>query len=187
VLYFLAALVLSCAPAFQVAIARAEFAVTPSGDPDTAGGTTLSDGQGALTCEPGSAADTVQLFVESFNAGETGELDRLVAGPKTFLWYSTDEPGQRWDPQARDRSSLMSYFANRHAHDERLELTRFQFNGNWGGYGNFEFDAVRSADDGLPSTPYQGKGALDCATTPQTVAVWSMASIVSPASDTGTR
>jgi hypothetical protein len=156
------------------------LAAMPTGSARAHGKPTLADERGVSACEPESAAATVQVFADTFNAGDTIELDRLVAGTATFLWYSTDEPGQRFDPEARDRSNLMSYFAERHTNGERLELTSFQFNGNWGGYGNFEFDAIRSANDALAPTPYQGKGALDCATSPHTVVLWSMASTLSP-------
>jgi hypothetical protein len=55
-------------------------------------------------------------------------------------------------------------------------LRSFQFNGTSpSGRGNFEFELTRSADDGLASTPYGGKGAFDCEQSPFRLVVWSMA------------
>ncbi len=45
-----------------------------------------------------------------------------------------------------------------------MHLVRFQFNGNWGGYGNFAFDVRRSAVGFLHRDWFHvfGKGALIC-------------------------
>jgi hypothetical protein len=69
----------------------------------------------------------------------------------------------------------MSYFAARHARDERLVLRSVRFNGNTPGpYGNFEYRLTRSADD-LQPTPYHGKGAALCyRERPDVIFVWSM-------------
>src|SRR5205814_1492101 len=96
-----------CAPTLPVATARAGFAVTQTRGPDTGGGTTLSDGQGALSCEPGSAADTVLLFTEKFNAGDTSELARLIAGPGTFLMRQIPQLSVFFRESARVDTSLV--------------------------------------------------------------------------------
>lgn len=114
-------------------------------------------------------------FVRAFNAGDQPALQRLWAhAGHGFAWYSTDAPGRRIDPAARDRSTLGAYFAERHAHQEALHLTSFQFNGNTPGYGNFQYTLIRQASD-LAATAYVGKGAAVCDTTPRTLGVWSMA------------
>jgi hypothetical protein len=137
------------------------------------GATTLSAGfQG---CGATEAKQTVQRFVDSFNLGDITQLDRIFAGSETFQWYSTDAPGQRIDPEARDRGKLMAYFQNRYQQHERLKLTAFTFVGNSGTFGNFGFELIRSADDGLSPTTYTGKGTIQCANLPPTLAVWSMA------------
>lgn len=125
-------------------------------------------------CSPAAVETVVREFVDALDAGASGRLESMIARTGRFQWYSTDAPGRRIDPEARDRSSLLAYFATRHDDGEQLELRRFRFNGTTNGYGNFEFDLVRRADD-LPPTPYVGKGALDCQSQPPTVAVWSMA------------
>ena len=129
----------------------------------------------AANCSAGSR-QLVEAFIASFNSGDTLQLDRLFAAPGLFGWYSTDAPGERINDEAKNRSSLMAYFARRHNHKERLELQSFQFNGTSpSGRGNFEFELIRSADDGLPSSPYGGKGAVDCDQSQFTLVVWSMA------------
>jgi hypothetical protein len=125
-------------------------------------------------CDEAAVRPVVEHFVASFNAGETAAVEQLLAPVSRFQWYSTTAPGERFDPQARDRSSLLEYVAARHAQHERLELTRLKFNAIAAGYANFDFELVRTADDGLPPTDFHGKGALDCLTWPATVAVWSM-------------
>ncbi|HKB36850.1 MAG TPA: hypothetical protein VKD72_10370 [Gemmataceae bacterium] len=127
------------------------------------------------TCNAAQTDQVVQRFIDSFDRGNIRELDQLVAGADLFQWYSTDPPGQRIDPGARDRDSLIAYFEKRHEEHERLLLKSFSFNGTSAGFGNFGFELLRSADDGLPPTPYVGKGAIDCGRTPRTLVVWSMA------------
>ena len=138
-----------------------------------------SPGRPTLAASPNcNAAETrqvVQRFINTFDRGDMKQLDQLFARPDRFLWYSTDAPGQRIDPKARDRDSLIAYFEKRDEEHERLMLKSFSFNGNSASFSNFGFELVRSADDGLPPTPYVGKGAIDCAQTPRTLVVWSMA------------
>jgi hypothetical protein len=118
----------------------------------------------------------VKRFLYSFNNGDAQQLDQLFAGPEIFQWYSTDSPGQRFGVEAKNRSSLMSYFGQRHQQHETLALRSFRFNGNGENvFGDFEYELFRSADDGPPLTPYVGKGAIDCTKIPRRLAVWSMA------------
>jgi hypothetical protein len=117
----------------------------------------------------------VKQFVRAFNVGEQRTLQQLWAQRgQGFEWYSTDAPGQRFDPVAKDRVGLGRYFAQRHADGETLRLTSFRPNGNTASYGNFQYTLIRSAED-LPPTAYIGKGAAVCDQTPRTLAVWSMA------------
>jgi hypothetical protein len=127
-------------------------------------------------CTQASVSQLVQAFVDNFNRGDIQPLDKLVAEPGQFAWYSTDSPGQRINDEAYNRSSLMAYFTNRHNHHERLKLQEFRFTGISGtGRGNFEFKLTRSSDDGLSSAGYGGKGAADCSRVPNTLVAWSMA------------
>lgn len=109
-------------------------------------------------------------FVQAFNRGDLRRLNRLFAREPDFQWYSTEAPGQRFNSEAKDRSSLIPYFAERHALGERLTVRSFQKNAG----DNFEYGLVRSADD-LQPTSYDGKGATRCSTTrAATIIVWSM-------------
>jgi hypothetical protein len=99
----------------------------------------------------------VDSFVTAYNGGQTGLTDRFFAGPERFEWYS--ENFLRNNDEARDRSTLDTYLARRHAEGHRLELTHFAF----GAYrdvdrtGHFTFAAADAATD-------FGKGAIDCDT-----------------------
>jgi hypothetical protein len=129
-------------------------------------------------CTAGEVETLVGRFVDAFNAGDTAALDQLFAREPEFEWYSTGGPGERLDPIARDRPSLMPYFAVRHAGGERLALRSFTFNGNTTfrsrRHGNFVYTLVRSADD-LQPTDYRGKGAALCYRNREDeLFVWSM-------------
>lgn len=119
----------------------------------------------------------VGRFLGAFNKGDLDELDVIFAREPEFEWYSTGAPGERLDPSARDRPSLVPYFRDRHAVREQLSLRSFAFNGNTDGrrrYGNFVYALTRSADDLAPS-PYRGKGAALCyRNRSDSIFVWSM-------------
>ncbi len=118
----------------------------------------------------------VRRFIEAFNRGEGDVLDRLFAPEPDFEWYSTEAPGERFREAAYDRSSLVDYFARRHARGERLRLRSFRFNGNTDAgipYGNFEYSLLRSADE-LGPTRYHGKGAARCLGNGDVIFVWAM-------------
>lgn len=123
----------------------------------------------------------VARFIEAFNEGDGARLDRAFAGERDFRWCSTGAPGARLNGAAHDRSTLLSYFARRHAQGERLGLKSLKVNGNtppfdgMKGYGNFELTLSRSARR-LAPTPYVGKGALHCYRIKRPrIIVWSMA------------
>jgi hypothetical protein len=132
-------------------------------------------------CAPAEVQKAVSRFISAFNAGDIPRLDRLFARKPYFGWYATDAPGRRYLPVAADRTSLVRYFARRHALGERLTLSSLRVNGNtvasgrgWKTYGNFQYTLVREATD-LPPTDYQGKGSLHCyASRPDELIAWSM-------------
>jgi hypothetical protein len=143
----------------------------------TASSPTPGPPKASANCTATEVRALIDQFVRAFNAGDQPALQRLWArAGHGFAWYSTDAPGRRIDPAARDRSSLGAYFAERHAHQEAVRLTSFQFNGNTPGtgYGDFQYTLIRQAND-LAATAYTGKGAAVCDTTPRTLGVWSMA------------
>lgn len=131
-----------------------------------------------VLCTADEVETLTRRFISSFNAGALGELDELFAQEPEFEWYSTDAPGERFTPTANDRTSLVSYFRDRHALSERLELGSFTFNGNTPRtlrpYANFQYTLTRSADDLAPN-PYGGKGASFCyRKRSDVIFVWSM-------------
>jgi hypothetical protein len=115
-------------------------------------------------CTAGEVETLVRRFIDAFNSGDLSALDQIFAHEPEFEWYSTDAPGERFTSLAKDRPSLVPYFAGRHALGEQLTLRSFRFNGNTAArspYGNFEYGLTRSALD-LEATPYYGKGAAFC-------------------------
>jgi hypothetical protein len=126
-------------------------------------------------CTKEEVETLVVRFIDAFNRGDLSALDSVFAQEPDFEWYSTDAPGERFTPLANDRSSLVPYFASRHAVGERLALRSFRFNGNSSTpYGNFEYGLSRSAEDVAP-TPYYGKGAAFCYRyRSDVIFVWSM-------------
>jgi hypothetical protein len=124
-------------------------------------------------CSVAESRQLVVSFIGAFNNGSIAHLDRIFAPPASFKWYSTSAPGRRLGPAAYARSTLAHYFAGRHAQRERLLLQWWQGGGNANGYSNFQFHLIRRALD-LQPTAYEGKGAIVCSTSGDTIAVWSM-------------
>jgi hypothetical protein len=91
-----------------------------------------------------------------------------------FAWYSTDAPGQRFNEVAKDRGTLIAYFAARHQQHELLVLRTLDVTYTDATTGGFWFRLTRSADDGLPPTAYNGKGGIQCTTMPKSLTIWAM-------------
>jgi hypothetical protein len=124
-------------------------------------------------CTNQAAHDVVHRFIGAFNRGDIAQLDQLVSVQR-FDAYSTDAPGQRFDAQAHDRGTLMAYFTARHQQHEHLALISMDITYSDSRNVGFWFRVTRSADDGLPPTRYNGKGGVQCATTPTSLVVWAM-------------
>ena len=103
-------------------------------------------------------------FVTAFNAGNSRRLNALFGPPSWFRWYSSSAPGERFDPEAGRRNTLIAYFRARHEQRDRFRLVSFKFNGNSLGYGNFVWQVKRSADDFRNGAWFQvdAKGAALC-------------------------
>jgi hypothetical protein len=132
-----------------------------------AAASSLSAAPSKSGCSPAQTRALINRFVTAFNLGDRRALNGTWASKIWFKWYSvTTDPGARTPEAAARRDTLLSYFAVRHAAHERLTLTDVKINGvSGGGYRNFEFHLMRSADD-LPAGPvaYKGKGASTCST-----------------------
>jgi hypothetical protein len=128
---------------------------------------------GSRDCAPTEAHTTFDAFVRAFNRGNGAALERLIAPPRSFVWFSVSGAGKRLGDRSKDRSSLGRYFATRHVLRDRLADLTFSGGGNANGYAQFGFQLTRSADDELPAR-YEGKGAVLCDDTGDTIAVWSM-------------
>lgn len=124
-------------------------------------------------CAEATTRTVVSTLLDAVNAGDVELVDRLVAKGDAFKWYSA--PPDRFGEAARDRSTLTSYIAARHAQGESFRLIRFRYQGPSEGrrYANFNTDLVRSARD-YPAREVPAKGAIDCKLTPPQVAVWSI-------------
>jgi hypothetical protein len=129
-------------------------------------------------CSPAQTRAAIARFVTAFNAGNRKALNEAWVNRLSFKWYGvTSPPGLRTMEAAVQRSTLLPYFAERHAAHEQLQLTKVKINGvTAGAYGNFEFELLRSADD-VPGGPrtYRGKGAALCSS--GRLMVWSMGAV----------
>src|SRR4051812_29074308 len=66
-------------------------------------------------CSAVNARTTVTRFVAAFNRGEPQKLQRLFArGNEGFQWYAVNAvPGLRTSDAAKNRATLLPYFAER--------------------------------------------------------------------------
>ncbi len=114
-------------------------------------------------CAPRDVAGLVLRFLDAHNAGATDEADRFFApatnddlvedardGELGFQWYSVSgSVGQRINAEARNRATLATYFSERHAQGERLDLIAISLNyRTWLSHGvGFVFLPRRAASD----------------------------------------
>jgi hypothetical protein len=131
-------------------------------------------------CKATETRRVVSLFVAAWTRGETAAAERLVAPEPQFRWLSVGPPGSRSGPSAFKRDSLRTYLKQRRAMHDRLQLTKFKFNGSdvrvSDGFGHFEFEVARDADDWPPGIPRTrpGKGAIVCTLARPMLAVLSL-------------
>lgn len=137
-----------------------------------AAGLAPSAGFAFPVCTDAQVRGLVTQHLAAFNRGDRAKLDRLWERDR-FGWYSTLAPGARSGEAAKRRSTLLRYFAARHAHHERLRLRTLTINQPSNGYGNFEYRLWRSADELPAAVAVVGKGAATCGSSGR-LAVWSM-------------
>ncbi len=151
-------------------------------------------------CSREEVTRLVERFLDAFNRGDQDQLARFF-GPR-FEWYSVSDRGREsgdrhflaYNPNGGLRLGafpeglevtvghqdlLLPYFAERHAHGERLELRKLGSSYEAGrNIAHITYTLTRTAEDlelrlGKPERETLGKGAVDC--TDQTIMVWSMA------------
>jgi hypothetical protein len=112
---------------------------------------------------------TFGAFVRAYNRGELGTLDRLFAREPRFVWFSSGGPARS------NRDALLDHLRRRHERGDRLRVLTYRFTGyeRERNHGGFQFEAERRADDLADgaSLEVSGKGALDCAAPPVTIAL----------------
>lgn len=135
-------------------------------------GTAATGSRAASTAASCDARSVVEQFFAALGAGELARLDELFAREnERWNWYSiADRAGQRFSPEARNRSTLRAYFASRIAQHEQLRLVRIDENEN----GNFGVLVERRADDLRDGqwVTRGGKGWVNCVA--GKIAVWSL-------------
>jgi hypothetical protein len=114
-----------------------------------------------------AAASLVPRWIDAYNTGDMRRLDRIFAPAGVFVWYSSPAPGVRLRAAAKDRSTLLPYFLDRHRAGDRLRIVYWKFNSRRArdDEGGFEFTLRRRARDyrGGRSFTLQGKGSVACA------------------------
>jgi len=146
-------------------------------------GHVLASASGARP-QAGCAARTpravVTDFLAAFNRGDLRRVDRLVAPKRQFRHFTVSgAPGERVGQDARTRSTLIEYLAERRGRSERLLLTWFAVSRRVPASATFRFDVVRSADDFAPERLYRGSGTISCAGRSR-LATWAMAPNTEP-------
>jgi hypothetical protein len=126
-------------------------------------------------CKVREVADFVSRFFDAFNRGDRAQLTHFFAS--SIQWYMvTDAKGGM---TVTTRDDLLTYFAARHKHHERLRLLKIRVSGpSWHGGGDIVFLLTRQADDLNADSQGQailvnGKGAMFCKE--QGIFVWAMA------------
>jgi len=158
----------------------------PSVSSATVGLSTPSTTAYPIGCTTAEVEVFLGRFLDAFNRGDIDALHTffpLVAAPtvapglpggdysgEKFVWYSmTDE---RLDFSNRhfvtfDLPALWTYFAERHAHQERLRLATLRVGRQDAIVANLEVNFYRSADDlppdaGFPPGQATGKAVINC-------------------------
>lgn len=116
-------------------------------------------------CSEAVTNGVVRSVVRAFNAGDTATLDRLIAQPPRFRWFSAPGPQARFNTNAFRRSTLPEYVRGRHRHKERLTIVRLA-----------GLVVARHADD-YPRRVVDVKRTVDCTPgKPPALIVWSVGS-----------
>ena len=126
-------------------------------------------------CKVREVADFISTFFDAFNRGDRTQLTRFFAS--SLEWYTVTDAKGGMTVSTRD--DLLTYFADRHKHHERLRLLKIRVSGpSWHGGADIVFLLTRQADDFDGGSQGQavlanGKGAMFCKE--RAIFVWAMA------------
>jgi hypothetical protein len=124
---------------------------------------------GGVRCDVAALRATFGAFLRAYNRGALHTLDRLFAREPRFVWFSSGGPARS------NRGALLDHLQRRHERGDRLRALTYRFSGyeRERDIGHFEFKAERRADDLADGGWLEvvGKGALDCAAPPVTIAL----------------
>ncbi len=131
----------------------------------------------APLCDVSTVARVLREFVSAFDRGDVHAVNQLFSRER-FAWFSSSGPGIRADEHATSRGTVAAYARQRRRQRDRLEVLSFRFNSYDPSrrLGHFQLHARRRADDfrGGHWFTIDGKGALDCGSSPVTIAALSL-------------
>jgi hypothetical protein len=134
-------------------------------------------------CSPDEVATVMHQFLDAFNHGDQQALRAYfkpqdpahwsqAAYEKEFQVFGVGKTEQTPEFVASDLPALFEYFAQRHAHGEKLALLSLEVNESWApDRVELAFNLTRVADD-VPLHALVAKGALVCST--HQFVVWQM-------------
>ncbi|MCP4960581.1 MAG: hypothetical protein GY925_15100 [Actinomycetia bacterium] len=126
-------------------------------------------------CGPDAVGRLVIGFFEAFNSGDIeGRVDEFIAPANRFAWFSVDGVGERFDDDAKDRSTLGSYLQERSDAGERLGLVAMDAEYEQArNITHIAYNVERTEPETLEGAKVVvGKGAIDCES--GKIMVWSM-------------
>lgn len=116
-----------------------------------------------------SVRELVKDFVRAYNEGDFVRLEEVFAREQDFMWYFVQ--GERVKEKAKERHTLLPYFAERHLLNDRFRLLTLSVRREKGWHGGYDFFVRlrRDSDEQRARGAWHGKGAADCA-----IFVWSI-------------
>jgi hypothetical protein len=113
-------------------------------------------------CNEKAIRNLFREFIHAYNSGDLATLDTLFPSQENFGLYRAFP--ERDGPSAQDRSTLMSYFEERHAKGDELEIESVSVSSERSPDGSCGIGYVlkRKSDDVLPwgDGTFSGKGGI---------------------------
>lgn len=119
----------------------------------SAGGSSLGDRSDA-DCSRAETIRVIRTFLRAYNSGDISEIDRNWSEEPDFQWYFVNDEREE---DAEDRITLRSYFVERIALDDHIQLRSLSVNRNGM---DFSFTLSRTTDDSRKGAGglFHGKG-----------------------------